>query len=370
MAKDYIEALLRISKQDKELFRTEINKFVTFVGADKVASYWASNKDFLQLDFRQRRYIYVPKTAAATAVPTAAAAAVPTAAAAAVPTAATAAVPTAATAAVPTAATAAVPTAAAAAVPTAAAAAAPTAAAAAATAPTAAATAVPTVAATAVPTAAATAPTAAATAAAAVPTAVPTAAAAVKIKPKLKIVPSSVCCVSAIACEKSIQISVVGPDTRAGVRADSGYNKGLPSDPWSAQKQKIKQKRETLRADTVLALGDSLDKGYDIGTGSLVRRAPSETECLMTAYDNGRVIKGQEPGGFCFILDKGKTLVYDVVEDKIAKITPEEAEALDDSIPNRYFFIDAVGCKRSYKFVYSVRLCSAFYQWLTTSHFG
>ncbi len=50
MSQDYIEALLRIAKQDKALFCKEISKFVQFVGSDKVQDYWTLNKAFLPPD--------------------------------------------------------------------------------------------------------------------------------------------------------------------------------------------------------------------------------------------------------------------------------------------------------------------------------
>lgn len=301
MTQDYIDALLRISKQDRSLFAKEIRKFIQFVGTDKTTDYWNNNKAFLQLDFRQTRYIYNPE---ATAKPELTAISKPkiiinrpkpeinepklkpevTDLKHTEPK----------------------------------------------------------------PKQEVTEP---------------------KPKPKivLKSVPSHAC--SASAFDDSIQTSRVS-DIPTKIKASKDILTSLKtpviaskidiiaSNAWSAQQQKIAKRQAENDALRIEALSHNLDKGLDLQTYEI--RSPLESECIMTVQDNGVVRKTQVEGTLWFILQKGKTLVYDIAGQQYAIMTPDEAEALDDATPGMYFCCDAVGCKRSYKFLYSTRSCPEF----------
>jgi hypothetical protein len=194
------------------------------------------------------------------------------------------------------------------------------------------------------------------------------------IKPKITqaikyiCVPSHAC--SASACDESIQMSKTS-DIKAQSRPKpkdiptsvptpiiSSRVPALASNAWAAQQQKIAKKQAINDEKKTKALAHNLGKGIDLHTYKT--RAPTDTECLMTVYSEGHVTKNQLVGDLWFILPKGKTLVYYVKEQKYTIMKPEEAEALDDKEPNTYFCCDAVGCKRSYKFVYSMRHCPSF----------
>ena len=86
----------------------------------------------------------------------------------------------------------------------------------------------------------------------------------------------------------------------------------------------------------------------------------------MTIFDNGNVVKTQEPSGLHFILRKNTVLKFRNKKDKIRikYIDGDKAELLDDDKPMKYSLIDSPGIKRKYKFIYSKRLHIELYDYI------
>lgn len=135
----------------------------------------------------------------------------------------------------------------------------------------------------------------------------------------------------------------------------------LPQAPVS----RAQQAKDTARMKTI---HEELDKGItDPGRAwdclLCQKRSATESECIMTIFPDGHCSKGQQPGGRHFIIPKKRTLRF---KDGCTCITtPAEAEAEDDAVPGVVFYVDSVGCSRTYRHSYSVRKSVGFYDSLS-----
>lgn len=120
---------------------------------------------------------------------------------------------------------------------------------------------------------------------------------------------------------------------------------------------KEEQQRLARARDRDARLYGQLGLGWDLVAGK--KRQAKDSEVVMTVFSNGKVVKTQEPDGLPFLLPRGMTLAY--YKGHIQIVSPEEAEEADDAQPDVVFYTDAPGCKRSYKFLYSMRTCIPLY---------
>jgi hypothetical protein len=110
------------------------------------------------------------------------------------------------------------------------------------------------------------------------------------------------------------------------------------------------------------SLGENLNIGIDIETYE--KRLINENEHIITIFESGKTIKGQEHGGYHLIIPKSKTLCFNINTQCIEFINPIDAEILDDKIPMENTLIDSSSCKHSCRYVYSKRLHNEFYNYL------
>lgn len=138
---------------------------------------------------------------------------------------------------------------------------------------------------------------------------------------------------------------------------------GSAFDPQVAKaEKKAKEEQDTI----VKLLKDKAGVALDPVTG--VQRVTEPHEVIYTAYPEGGYVKEQRADGISFIVRKAQTLVY--YEDtqnntrQCFYVSPEQAETMDDQYPFRTSYIDGPASKRAYKFVYSVRNHKELYQYL------
>lgn len=123
-------------------------------------------------------------------------------------------------------------------------------------------------------------------------------------------------------------------------------------------------KKEEVDDYMTRALGKNRGKAIDLAKKILV-----DASDINTVFEDGRSVRGQQPGGVHFIIPKGYTLKFCPVAQSVTFVKPDVAIALDNvdenTAPMRYYFVNGPGV-RTGSYRYNMFKCQEFYDYVSS----